>query len=395
MEFAGNIFVKPIPMDAPFIYEKYVTGKHFLGRKTDCTVLANLLRQGEHVALYDAPKSGKQSLVQQVLFNLRIEGQTFQAGQFSLQNIRTPEQFLLRLGATLIRMSATTPAEYAALVQQYLGGTHFVFDPERFAEADEVLSLSWEIDEADREAMLRFPWQLARERGQHYILILDQWQDILLLDEPDGILRPLEKIVQGETGQGLSLIFMGDRVNAMKSIFEGERCWLHRRVSLLRLSEVDEREIVEYMVKGFLSGGKVVDRDLLIGACRLFQNRLWYLNHFAAILDAKSKGYITEVMLVESLDAILAIHEPRFCAMMDDLTTHQVNFLRAVVDGKTQFSSARVVREYALNSSANVKRVKDALMKKEVLSFQAEDEPHFLDPLFEYWVRKYYFEKPE
>ena len=34
-------------------------------------------------------------------------------------------------------------------------------------------------------------------------------------------------------------------------------------------------------------------------------------------------------------------------------------------------------------------------MKKEILTFDAEDQPEFLDPLFEYWIKKYYFELPE
>ena len=89
------------------------------------------------------------------------------------------------------------------------------------------------------------------------------------------------------------------------------------------------------------------------------------------------------------------IHEPRFTTIMEDLTTHQVNLLRAVVDGVTRFSAADVIRKYGLNSSANVKRVKDALMKKEVLVFDENDNPHIIDPLFEYWIRKYYFELKE
>jgi hypothetical protein len=80
---------------------------------------------------------------------------------------------------------------------------------------------------------------------------------------------------------------------------------------------------------------------------------------------------------------------------MEDLTTHQVNFLRATVDGVVRFSAADVIRKYGLNSSANVKRVKDALMKKEVLQFDENDNPQIIDPLFEYWVKKYFFELKE
>ena len=33
-------------MDTPFPYSQYVTGKNFVGRKTDVTLLGNLLSQG-------------------------------------------------------------------------------------------------------------------------------------------------------------------------------------------------------------------------------------------------------------------------------------------------------------------------------------------------------------
>ena len=30
-------------MDSPFIYDKFVTGKNFIGRRDDCIILENLL----------------------------------------------------------------------------------------------------------------------------------------------------------------------------------------------------------------------------------------------------------------------------------------------------------------------------------------------------------------
>ena len=66
--------------------------------------------------------------------------------------------------------------------------------------------------------------------------------------------------------------------------------------------------------------------------------------------------------------------------------------MRAILDGHTRFSASEIIQRYGLNSSANVKRLKDALMKKEIVTFDEKDEPTLLDPLFEYWVRKYFFE---
>ena len=380
-------------IDTAFPYAQYVTGKNFVGRRADVTLLGNLLGQGENVLLSEPPKSGKTSLVQQALFSMRMSGKVFTVGQFSALNIRTPEAFLLRLGNTILRMVASSPMEYAALTEKFLGGTHFVFDPANYTDEDKILSLNWELEQADVQAMLRFPYALAQDRGARLILIIDEFQSLNRLEDPDVILRPLDACMREMKGNGnlFSWVICGSGVNAMRAIFQSSQLF-YRQLERVTLSPVDEREMADHVHKGFLAAGKVVEKELLQGACRLFRGHLWYINHFAAICDHMSKGYIVEQALVEALGMLVSLHEPRFNAVMADLTTHQVSFLRAVVDGVTRFSAADVIRKYGLNSSANVKRVKDALMKKEVLVFDENDNPHIIDPLFEYWIRKYYFE---
>jgi hypothetical protein len=96
---------------------------------------------------------------------------------------------------------------------------------------------------------------------------------------------------------------------------------------------------------------------------------------------------------MEALRILISIHEPHFQSVVDDLTDHHISLLRAVLDGVVRFSASEVIEKYQLNSSANVRRVKDALKKKEVITFNEKDEPQIMDPLFEYWLEKYYFEK--
>ena len=151
-------------------------------------------------------------------------------------------------------------------------------------------------------------------------------------------------------------------------------------------------EISEHIVKGFMVGGKVLDRELAKGAVELFRGQMWYLNHFTSICDNLTRGYINEGILMEALKILISIHEPRFMSIVNDLTDHQLSLLKAVLDGVVKFSASEVIEKYGLNSSANVRRVKDALKKKEVLTFNEKDEPIILDPLFEYWVSKKYFE---
>ena len=379
-------------MDTLYPYDQYVTGRHFVGRRNDVTLLGNLLSQGEHVVISEPPKAGKTSLIQQTLYSLRVKSVTFSVGQFSALNIRTPEEFLLRMGATLLRMVGATPAEYGDLVSRYLEGTHFVFDPVAYESEGRILSLNWDLEEADVTALMSLPFRMAQERGDRIILIVDEFQCLTLLDHPDAILRPLShSLKENKENRRFSYIFCGSGVNAMNSIFRGSYLF-GRMVEQVKLSPVDELEMTDHIHRGFLSAGKVVEKELLQGACRLFRGNVWYINHFASICDGMTRGYLMEPGLIDALGCLISVHNPRFVDIMSNLTTHQVNLLRATIDGVQRFSGADVIRKYGLNSSANVKRVKDALMKKEVLMFDEEERPVIIDPLFEYWLRKYYFE---
>ena len=381
-------------MDSAFTYGTPVTGKQFLGRKKDVNILCNLLAQRENIILIGAPKCGKSSLIQQVFLQMRVSKEVFSAAEVELRDVRDRVTFLRRLGDTVIRQFATTPLEFREIIEQQLGGTHFVFDPRSFSEDGGILSLNWDPDEADIRAILTLPYTLSRLRDKRLILILREFQNIRFLDRWESVLKEMENVIKEQRSYleapQCSWLMTGSRVNAMKELFEHWR-WFHRLAEIHYPGPVEENEITEYIVRGFLAGGKVVDRELLKGAISLLKGNLHYLNHFFAICDHLSKGYIMEPVLLEALGDLIAIHEPRFLSIMDDLTNFQVSLLRAFTEGHTRFSSAEVIQHYGLNSSANVKRLKDALSKKEILTFGENDEPEFIDPLFECWIKKYFF----
>ena len=381
-------------MDTPFVYDNHVTGKNFVGRKTECTVLANLLEAGENVCLYEPPKAGKTSLVQQSLYNMRASGKPFMVAYVNLMNVRTRRDFLKRFGAAVLRAAYSVPSDYARTIQNYLEGSHFVFDPAQFASKEDIVCMNWDADENDIYMMTRLPFRVAEEKGLPVYVIFRDFQNVMMTDDYELILKVMERTV-AERDRSLkntaTFIFSGSMVNAMKYIF-AEKKYFYRQVNHLPLMPVDDKEAVEHVVRGFRSSGKVVERDLALGACKLFRSDMWYLNQFFSICDSMSKGFINEAILVDALNCVISIHEPRFKVLVNDLTDHQLSLMRAILDGVVKFSSSDVIERYKLNSSANVRRVKDALRKKEIITFNDKDEPVILDPLFEYWLTKYYFE---
>lgn len=385
-------------MDSPFIYDRYVTDKNFIGRRMERQILANLIRAGEHISIYEPPKTGKMSLVNQVFRDLRDGGTQFLVAFVDMLNVRTLEDFLVKFGSAVMKSMASTQDQFATIVSTYLADTHFVFDRMMYMTKEEVVSLNWTPDRNDIEQMLSLPQKLAAVNGIRYIVVLKEFQNLMNADEYDDVFKVMETQMKERDRQipyPAVFIMTGSMVNAMKYIFEEKR-YFWRQVNHVPLTQVEQREIIEHLVKGFLSGmGKSFDRNLAMGACELFKSNLWYMNHLASICDALSKGFVTEAMMAGALESMISVHEPRFVNIVNDLTDHQLSLVRAVLDGVMKFSASEVIEKYHLNSSANVRRVKDALKKKEVLTFNEKDEPVIMDPLFEYWLRKFYFEIPE
>ena len=385
-------------MDTPFIYNGYVTDKNFIGRATERKILANLIKAGEHVSIYEPPKTGKMSLLMQVFSDLKNERTQFVVAMVDMLNVRTLEDFLMKFGTAVIKLSASTPDDYASIVETYLDGTHFVFDRVQFINTGQVLSLNWKPDENDIAELMMLPQKLALAKGIRYVVVLNEFQNLMNADEYETVFKILETQMKERDRKApyqAVFVMMGGMVNAMKLIFDEKR-YFYRQVNRVALSNVDTKEIIEYVVKGFLSGmGKSFDRNLAMGACELFKSNLWYINHLAAICDALSKGFVTETMMTDALESMISVHQIRFMSIVNDLTDHQLSLLRAVLDGVVKFSASDVIEKYHLNSSANVRRVKDALKKKEVITFNEKDEPLVIDPLFEYWLRRTYFEISE
>ena len=374
-----------------FNYSRPASGKNYIGRKQETAALGNLLSQGENVILCAPPKTGKTSLIDQAVFAQRVGSRKCIAVRCSLLDIRSVSAFVLRLGSSVLAAAGSTPVEYAALAGKYLDSSHLVFDPERYGGGSEILSLNWDADERDLQAVLALPYAVARERGAQVIVILDEFQNVLLTGSGTMICSQLEAcFAQEGSGNGVSYILCASAVNAMKHIM-GRQHFFLKSAALLPLPPVDEREIADYMNRSFLTSGKVPDRNLLLGICRLLRCHLGYLNQYCAICDSSARGYLMAPAMNAALDALVSLHEPHFRAVMADLTGFQVNLLRALLEGHDQFSSVSVIRKYGLHSSANVCRVKEALCKKEIISFDDGDKPAVLDPLFEFWARRDYF----
>lgn len=370
-------------MENPFIYDKFVTGKNFIGRKNECEEVIKILKEGGNLSIYEPAKNGKKSLIHQSLTKLKEEGVTFMFASISLFNTRDFHSCIKKIREELIRQTSLSQEEYESIAGVYPAFT-----------SGDILSSRISIRETvqDIETIFELPFKISEKKNTKLIVLIDEFQNLNMLENSHQILKTTEKLLERyHDHNGCSYIFCGSMVNAMKEIFEHRKLFF-KTTKHVKIPQPTEAEITNYINKGFLDNGKVIEKEQISDICKTLKNNINYINHFVSLCDSMSKGYIMNSVIRKSLYYLISTHEPRFIAATNSLTGMQIKLLEAVSDGETQLSTSKVIEKYGLNSSANIKRVKEALVKKEIITFEKE-KPVILDPLFEYWLKTTFFNK--
>ena len=156
------------------------------------------------------------------------------------------------------------------------------------------------------------------------------------------------------------------------------------------LKPIPQKSVIDYITSSFLNVGRVIEREDAEEICRITGGNMWYVKMMCSICYTLPIGYVNRNAILQTRDALLQVFAPQFRHTMLELTPNQINFLRAICDGARRLSSSEILSRYHLNSSANVFRLKDAFRNKELVTFDRNDEPQILDPLFEYWLKNKY-----
>lgn len=361
-------------MDSPFPYNKVSIGYDFLCRKKECNLLMRNIQEGRHSLLYDAPRTGKHSLVRQAFKKLKEEGFRFIPIYLNLLDFRSFDVMLSHYAEAISEAAASNKLISAA--NEYA-------DPAFLNTSDEA-----PLTASQTDRILSAPDIIAAKSGVSIVVWFDEFQNIRNFEDSDAALRTLELLLLEQ--QHVTYILMGSRVNSMKYLFEDIRLFFNFAVKI-DLSPLQESVITDRIYRGFTKTGKVVEMQQVHRVFESVEGHPWYIWNIANICFNLTRGYLNSNVVDEALDALLSTHEIRFTEIIDSLSNYQLRLLRAVFDGETRLNSQDTIEKYRLNTSANVHRLKEALLKKEVITLNGNDVPQIIDPLFKLWLKTRYF----
>lgn len=376
-------------MESPFIFNKYVTGPDFIARSAELNLLTDMLNQRQNCLIIEPPKSGKKSLVNQAIINLKKESANFQLCEIDLFNVKTQHKFLSKLVNKLLCPLAVKNEELQKVAREYLYKIpHTVSNPEPNSTSG-YITITKELSQAQKAEIMNLPEKLSEENGTNFIVYFREFQEIATHNNAAETYNLINRTwpLQNKC----TYLITGSYVNMMNEMFEQDRL-MENKIERIRLEKISERNLSEFIIRNFQKAGKVIPKEIADQLAKMTDYHPWYAQHLADICFGLTRGFVNQQLLNQAYELLLDYHSNYFKLITHKMSHFQLNLLRAVLDGHNKYSSIEMVEKYELQSSANVNRLKEAVQKKEII-VNEKGVFQFIDPLFKVWLKEVFFQK--
>ncbi|MDR1680372.1 MAG: hypothetical protein LBS12_01110 [Prevotellaceae bacterium] len=374
-------------MDSPFIFSREVVNDAFAGRREELSWLTSNLSNRENTVLIAPAGYGKKSLVRNAFIQAKKQTE-FKLCTCHLFNVRDEYAFYTSLTHELLSAACATADEWTAVADQLLPLSQpQVTVNERKSNTIQILFDRQRLLQHANETLL-LPERLAERQNTPFIVWINDFQQIADFDNAADFQKRL--LAQWKHHHRAGYVLCGDKVNAMNRLFAEGRPF-YNFAEQIPLEPVEEKPFVEYIIRSFSKSGRVIAREFAETIWRTTRGYPFYTQQFAHLCWVNTQGFVNDSMMDGATTDLINHNDRFFRSLVDTLTTPQINYLRAIIDGIDRFSAAEVILRYGLNSSANITRVRGALENKEVIHC-VRNKPRFIDPVFELWMKKRYFD---
>jgi hypothetical protein len=159
------------------------------------------------------------------------------------------------------------------------------------------------------------------------------------------------------------------------------------------LQKISREKWTRFIIQGFTKTGKQIDDKMASLIAEIMKCHSWYvqqLSHYTWNLTLKKAG---KAELNSALHELINANSPLYQKEVESLSYTQLNLLKAVVRSETQFTSAAVMQHYQLGTPRNVSKNKTILINNDQIH-EINGIYEFIDPAFELWFKKQYFNEP-
>jgi len=367
----------------PFVFGRIADRDNFVDRVAERRRLVDSFTAGVNTAIISPRRWGKSSLVQRVAEDLAVTDSTIKVVRVDLFNARSEADFYAQLAHGVLQATTTKLAEWVDLAGRFLAHLRPVVS----ISADHSHSLSLDVDwrQAERspDEVLDLVEQVATAKGLRLVVCLDEFQSIVRFPGALDFQRKLR--AHWQQHQRVCYCLYGSKRHMLLDIFSTPDMPFYRFGDILLLEKIDNATWGDFIADRFAATGKTITAEQGRQIANLVDNHSYYVQQLAQQVWFRTDRVCRDETIPGALTDLTSQLSLVFTGLAESLTARQIRFLQAVLAGEPALTSQAVIKAYDLGTSANVIRIRQALVDKEIIDVNG-GAVTLLDPVFRNWL---------
>jgi hypothetical protein len=358
-----------------------VEGSLFTDRELETQRLKLNFENGVNSILISPRRMGKTSLVKKVMS--QVDGNRVKVVYMDIYKCRTEYEFYEKFASTIIQSTATKVDKMVETAKEFIMSIvpKVIYSPDPSTE----FTLSLGINPASNtpEEILNLPERIAQKRGMEIVVCIDEFQQIGEMPDTLTIQKTLRSVWQHH--RHASYCLFGSKQHMMQNLFQSRKMPFYQFGDMFFIKRIPTEKWIPFIVGRFADSGKTISWELARKICVTVDNYSSYVQQLAWNVFAVSGSVVTEQDIEDGLEATMAQSVSLFVEQTANLTSYQLNLIRAICQGYHQdFGSKEVASRFELGTKSNLVKLKKALVEREIIEI-TEAGCYIADPLFERW----------
>ena len=368
----------------PFVFGVAASGDNFTDRESETARLLTNFRSGVNTVLISPRRWGKTSLVRKVCRLAQTD--ELKIVYLDIFSCRSDADFYDAFASAVLKQTSTKVEEWMENIRQFLSR----ISPKISLGADPAADFSFSLEltpkREDIDEILQLPEKIAEKKGCRIVVCIDEFQQIGEFKDSKTFQKRLRSVWQLQ--KHVSYCLFGSKKHLMNELFERKSLPFYKFGDAIYLQKIATADWVGYIRSRFEATGKSIPAELAEEICRRVDNHSSYVQQLAWLVWTRTGKEATQQELEAAFQDIIDQNTPLFEKQTESLTSFQINFLRAIIDGvHSEFTTQEVMRKYQLGSSANVSIIKRALIKKELIEIDKR-KAVIPDPIMKVWLQR-------
>jgi len=374
----------------PFRYGDVATGNYFTNRVRELAEVQDDIRNGQNIVIISPRRYGKTSLMVEAITRLRREHVL--VAYLDLFRAPTKDRFADLL-ATAIYDGLVNPVERAwqnavDLFQK------LPIQPKVTIGADGSPSFEFSAGQRSRdldqtiEKLLALPGDIAADRQRRVALVLDEFQQVLEIDEHlPGLMRAVFQ-VQGDVAH----VFLGSKRHLMHDVFTARNQPLYKMAKPVVLRPIAPADFATFIHARCTETGQGIADDAVTRILAITEGHphdTQELCYFAwALAQGERIAVLTVPDIERALSHVLDAEDAHYTTLWEDLAAHQRLVLVALTGDMESVYSEDYRRRHRLGAASSVQKSIARLLDREVIEAAPGGGYRIGDVFLRAWIRR-------